>query len=147
MNNALLQIIRVLLVSSLALYGPVAMAGERANGAVYATEICADGVLETLYVDANGAPAEPHGSCLDCQVCCHVSVASANGATGANLVLRLIDVPDDPSVFRVFHTRKHMFRCMPRGPPVALHVRATTVPVIGNGGCGSERSLSEDATA
>lgn len=154
MKIALLQIFRVLLVLGIALYGPLAMAGERANGTVFFNEICADGALEVLYVDANGMPVEPRGGCLDCQICCHISVSFEGAPCGVTAIRVLIDAPDDPRFARVSCIQKHMTRPMPRGPPVAHILRLTTPELIaidqaesGAHKLGRGRSFSKDAIA
>lgn len=154
MKIALLQVFRALLVLGLTMYGPMAMAGQRTNGAVFSTEICANGVLETLYVDASGAPVEPHGKCLDCQVCCHISVSSTDVPCGTLPIPVLIDAPEASCSSRIFYLRKQMTRPMPRGPPVAHHLDLTAPELIGidqeqtgNKKCGRGRSFSKDATA
>ncbi|MDU9005604.1 hypothetical protein [Sedimentitalea todarodis] len=154
MKFAMLQMFRALLVLGLALYGPLAMAGDRAEGAVFSSEICANGVVEVLYVDADGTPVEPHGGCLDCQVCCHISVSFAGPPCGATLSQVLIDAPDKPGLAHVFLIQKHMTRPMPRGPPVARHSKPTAPDLIGidqvaigNPELGRGRSNFKDATA
>ncbi len=133
MKLSLPRIFRALLAVSLVLYGPFAMAGERAGGTAFASEICADGVAKVVYLDASGAPAEPHGGCLECQVCCHISIASAGAPDLSTRVLVLIGVSGAPGILEFPDIRRQVSRAMVRGPPGP---HALTLISDQQGGCG-----------
>ncbi|MCL3881086.1 hypothetical protein [Marivita sp. GX14005] len=123
---------RLVLALCLAIYGPasVALAGE--NGAVAFVEICADGAVQTIAVDADGAPVEEGGVCLKCLTCCSLHLDTLEPDV-QNVSAR--PVPADPlggvRQHSVTHTHFELGP-MPRGPP-ARRIPSSTKPDHGAG--------------
>ncbi len=118
MLNACALLSRLLLMVCLTLSGPMAMAGAGTNGAVFSMEICADGGVETLRFDANGAPVAPTTDCRRCLTCCHSPAARLDEFCGLQLSAVLLDVSMDVSARSSLICPKSIARPLPRGPPV-----------------------------
>lgn len=93
--------------------------------------ICADGVAETIYLDADGTPIEPGTECCDCHDCNMpnlIAILADRSDQAMSYPLRLSATMDP--VARIFVS--DISRPMPRGPPlpqVAANARAWRVCV------------------
>ncbi|MFP7570084.1 hypothetical protein [Marivita sp. S2033] len=126
MKNLCAVISRLMLVICLTVYGPSTMAGTGSDGVSF-MEICADGVLQTIAVDASGAPVEPSAYCQECLSCCEVAGVALDGAHGSVLVSVLHDMPLGDDTHLALHLRNPDLGPMPRGPPVG-HLSQLTLP-------------------
>lgn len=118
MLNAYAFLSRLLLMVCLTLSGPMAMAGTGSNAAVFSMEICADGGVETLRFDANGAPVAPMTDCRRCLTCCHSPEARLGDSFYLHLSAVLLDVSMDVPARSGLICPKSIARPLPRGPPV-----------------------------
>lgn len=108
-----------LLALSLILYGPSSAAASGGAGAVMTMEICADGVLKIILIDANGTPIETEHDCTDCRICCDLGPVLAHSGgvlIEVDLEQRFVGalLPE-----QTLYTQKQNTRPMPRAPPAA----------------------------
>jgi len=152
MKTVFTNLLCLLLGGCLTLYGPYGMV-ERGNSG-FTMEICADGAVTTISVDAQGNPVEPAQTCPDCLTCCHATAAPTPSNCSAVPSFALLDIEaltpmiQDP----VLNTR-YTFP-VPRGPP-AVHSDMAFLPgsrgaaphIVRQNPRSDGRSLNKDATA
>lgn len=130
MKNAFAFLSRLLLMGCLIVYGPLTMAASGGDGAIFSMEICADGHVQTIRVDASGTPVGPAEDCYDCPTCCNGVAADLGLSCGAGLSLVLLDVLAGCGTLYSPIYQKPKNRPMPRAPPMfRLSILTTMDPI------------------
>ncbi|MDO9524548.1 MAG: hypothetical protein Q7J57_03260 [Gemmobacter sp.] len=142
--------LRLLLIACLAVYGPFAAAQIAGHGRYISIEICADGAVKTILVDANGLPVDPQTSCRECLSCAQM-VASPSGPLGQAVVdFALHDLESDVHWYKAPAIEKPNTRPLPRGPPLVARYALMFPCAYADSDCqtrGAGRPLSKDAPA
>ncbi|MHA6325334.1 hypothetical protein [Roseivivax sp. CAU 1753] len=158
MMHAFALLSRILLAVSLAAYGSFTPAGAGTGAGLFAMEICADGVVQTVLFDADGTPVAPADDCRDCARCCHLSLARLDPPRDAQRVRVLHDAPAHRAAPDTAIIRTCFSRPMPRGPPLRpasmltapaliLTDQVVTGAATSHDTISGGRSFSEDAIA
>lgn len=153
MKTAYAQICRIILVLCLVWYGPVAMAGAGNANNMLTMEICANGAVQTVRVDAGSTPENTTYECCDCMGCGLVA-ANDPQVPGLTPGLRSHNLRLSPTLRGTSLTRISNIRPMPRAPPLARIAQLTPHDVIapdhsdpGQDMHSNGRPLSKDADA
>lgn len=135
------SILALLVALCLAFYGPFGMA-RASDGSVISMVICADGVAQTVLIDADGNPVDPVQTCPDCLTCCHATgvLPPQIGGVAASFARLIGDIATPPAPDPFLTTRNLL--PAPRGPPALTHR-----PMTGHETRSDGRPSSKDATA
>lgn len=115
MKNVPSILLSLFMAMCLTLYGPSAMAKAQSAGSW--VEICADGALQTVRIDADGIPVAPSQDCPECLVCCHSAVFQTSVTFGAATFTVLMMIDADLSMVQSPLLNKRNRLPAPRGPP------------------------------
>lgn len=117
MKNTASLLFRLILTVCLTVYGPFGMAIAGSDSAVFSMEICANGVSQTVAIDAEGNPVQRSQDCPDCVTCCQATGVPPAKACGPDLTFAQVAIEvDQPFFQRPILTNRHI-RPAPRGPP------------------------------
>ncbi|WP_113912802.1 DUF2946 family protein [Roseovarius dicentrarchi] len=153
MTTAFAHFCRLIIALCLVWYSPAAMAGSGNAGSAQMMEICANGAIQTIRVDGNGAPSAPDLECCDCTGCALVAADVPNPPETAQLRhTHILALDATPSVTSL--TRTSNIRPMPRAPPVLRNSALNIYDMIpadhsvpGQGMHQDGRPLTKDAAA
>lgn len=145
---------KLVLILCLTLYGPSAMAMTGGDGSGLFMEICADGAVKTVEVDASGTPVDRDDTCHDCLTCCQSPTTDTPVAPAACHPVTVWTVSAHPisdsgCVFQTSNTRP-----LPRGPPALIEFQSNMLDAIDadrpeghSGMCRIGRPYCKDAVA
>lgn len=119
---------RLVLILCLCVYGPPMMAMAHGDGVL--VEICADGVVTTVRVDASGMPLDTRDSCDDCLACCHAPQVVTPVPATADQPLALCSDAAHAVSLRAHFIQTPDIRPLPRGPPAATDLQSILPGVI-----------------
>ncbi|RLJ51638.1 hypothetical protein BCF46_1852 [Litoreibacter meonggei] len=120
MNKPFFLLIRLFLVVCVTLYGQLGMGHAGSQNATSYVEICANGVVKTVPVDADGVPVEPANDCNNCLTCCQSTELQANVSSPSELIFLPLETTVDRVRIQCLRLQKRNIRPMLRGPPVVL---------------------------
>ncbi len=129
MKNAFAHLFGLLLSVCLALYGTVGMA-KAGTGTGFAIEICANGVVATVLIGADGSPIEPAQDCPDCVACCQATGDLHAAPAGADFSLALLVTQLRSIAVQDPVLNKRNIHPAPRGPPAVQISMSTMLKLI-----------------
>ena len=152
MKNMPSLFLSLILAVCLTLYGHVGMA--KAGDTGFEAVICADGVVATVRIGADGNPVEPTPDCPDCPLCGTTALLQGQATGGDAIALVLLDIDVVRTSVHDPVLNKRNILPAPRGPPALHHTMQGMPDLIGfdQGNTGHNtrsdgRPLTKDADA
>jgi hypothetical protein len=118
MNAYFHMCLRLLLIACFVISGSFAQAGMSENGASFLMELCADGVAQTIRIDANGNPVDPAAPCCECLTCVQLAAAAPNPQDMAAVILLSYGFVTDTIWTTPLLVNTPDTCPLPRGPPL-----------------------------
>ena len=125
MKNMPSLFLSLILAVCLTLYGHVGMA--KAGDTGFEAVICADGVVATVRIGADGNPVEPTPDCPDCPLCGTTALLQGQATGGDAIALVLLDIDVVRTSVHDPVLNKRNILPVPRGPPL-VHSSMQVLP-------------------
>lgn len=124
MSRILHQFLSVLLAISLGFFGVFSASSAAGSAALFPMVICADAGAETIWLDADGKPAEPEKSgCCNCDICHSAGPMILSAPVSGQLTVPFARLGDWPAP-TITILSPQPAAPLPRGPPQMARITA-----------------------